>query len=553
LIQTLPETSQKPPSANRFFNLLALLGMALALWAAFWRGTAFHFFSYDDTFIGLRYVANFLTTGHFEWNVGEAVEGYTDPLRLWMIAGLGALGMNLLDAARSINAVAHIAFALMLFQLMRKRLGWVVALLPAGLALSYTPLIAWIWGGLDPPLTVLLIGCAQAVMFAAFTDPERRNPRMAALSAVIFALAFLVRMDSALYAVPAGLAWWFLDGKGKRNFLLFCAIFGGVAALQVLARYGVYGELLPNTFYNKVMGTPAVTFAAGFKYIFDGLKEYPFYYVAGIFALVALAIFRPAYRGFMVYALAGLLLTSVYIASVGGDFMPGFRFMMPWVPACLMGIALMMEVPLKPVKGAEVMRYAGLVICLLLLKANFVLPPDMKAIDGTVLAGIESGGYIAKNWPKGSVVALNSAGIIPYMNLDKTFIDMLGLNDKHIARRAVPDYGLEWQKKPGHGKGDGAYVLSRKPDYIILSSVVGDNGRGGPVFVSDYELKTLPEFKRCYKQERVQLAWPQVVRDQGVVPKAEVDAGLPFAYYKRTCKKNYQRTTARQGTRQAST
>jgi arabinofuranosyltransferase len=535
LTQTLPENSPKSSSPEKFLNLLALLGAGMALWVACWYGQAFHFFSYDDTFIGLRYVANFLNTGHFEWNVGEVVEGYTDPLRLWMIAGLGALGMDLLAAARGINAVAHMAFALLLFQMMRGRLGPAVALLPAGLALSFTPLIVWVWGGLDPPLTVFLIGCAQAVMFLAFGHPEQRTPRLAALSAALFALAFLVRMDSALYAVPAAAAWWFFGGQGKRNFLLFCGILGGVVVVQVLARYGVYGELLPNTFYNKVMGTPAATFATGFKYVFDGLKEYPFYYAAGIFALGLMAAFRPVYRGFALYALAGILLTSVYIASVGGDFMPGFRFMMPWLPVCMIGIALMMERPVQPVKGAQVMRYAGLVLCLLLMKANFVLPPELKALDGTVVLGRESGAYIAKNWPQGSVVALNSAGIIPYLNLDKTFIDMLGLNDKHIARRAMPDYGLKWQKKPGHGKGDGAYVLSRKPDYIILSSIAGDNGQDVPVFASDYELKTMEEFTRCYKYNRVQLAWPQLMHDQGVVTRT--DTGVPFAFYERTCRK----------------
>jgi hypothetical protein len=375
------------PLPEKIFNFLAFSAAVLAVCVVAWRGQAFGFFSYDDTYIGLRYVANFLDTGHFEWNIGEAVEGYTDPLRLLMIAALGALGMDMLEAARWINAVALGGFALLLFWIMLKRLGFFVALFPASLAAANTALIAWVWGGLDPPLTVFMIACAQAAMLEIFTNPERRNARWALISAACFAGALLVRLDSALYAVPAALAWLALDGKGKKNFLIFCGVIGGVVAAQMALRLAMYGELLPNTFYNKVMGTPAATFMAGLTYIYNGLKEYPFYYAGGIGALLLLAVFRKAYRGFALYAFAGMLLSAVYIAAVGGDFMPAFRFLMPWLPVCMIALALLMEIPPQPGKGAEVLSYAGFVIGALLLKACFTLPPDLKAIDGTAVAG----------------------------------------------------------------------------------------------------------------------------------------------------------------------
>ena len=101
------------------------------------------------------------------------------------------------------------------------------------------------------------------------------------------------------------------------------------------------------------------------------------------------------------------------------------------------------------------------------------------------------------------LVAANIAGSIPYFS-DMNFIDMLGLNDYTIAQRNISyDYGsffkaavdvkkiftvqgrseiihnitenyLPWQLIPGHGKGDGQYVLSRKPDYIIIGPAEGD-------------------------------------------------------------------------------
>ena len=59
-----------------------------------------------------------------------------------------------------------------------------------------------------------------------------------------------------------------------------------------------------------------------------------------------------------------------------------------------------------------------------------------------------------------------------------------------------------WQLLPGHGKGDGKYVLSQKPDYIILG---GSEGDSKPWFISDQEIFESLDFKNNYelKIERI--------------------------------------------------
>ena len=47
-------------------------------------------------------------------------------------------------------------------------------------------------------------------------------------------------------------------------------------------------------------------------------------------------------------------------------------------------------------------------------------------------------------------------------------IDMLGLNDAHIGHTSTADLG---KGRAGHEKGDGKYVLSRSPDYILMGNV----------------------------------------------------------------------------------
>ena len=66
-----------------------------------------------------------------------------------------------------------------------------------------------------------------------------------------------------------------------------------------------------------------------------------------------------------------------------------------------------------------------------------------------------------------AVVASTPAGSIAYhMNL--RVIDMLGLNDAHIGHTSTADLG---KGRAGHEKGDGKYVLSRSPDYILMGNV----------------------------------------------------------------------------------
>ena len=46
--------------------------------------------------------------------------------------------------------------------------------------------------------------------------------------------------------------------------------------------------------------------------------------------------------------------------------------------------------------------------------------------------------------------------------------DMLGLTDRHIARRNLSGLGRGWA---GHEKHDGQYILRRRPTYLLLGNV----------------------------------------------------------------------------------
>jgi hypothetical protein len=140
--------------------------------------------------------------------------------------------------------------------------------------------------------------------------------------------------------------------------------------------------------------------------------------------------------------------------------------------------------------------------------------------------------------PVGTLVATATAGSIPYFAPSLTFVDTLGLNDRHIARSepatttmaAVLDQTDNWAGVPGHMRGDGAYVLAQRPGVVFLG---GANGSLRPWFLGDYQLIMSRAFQKTYVPWRLLVALPPVLR---AWLEDEVDAEsakLPITLYVR--------------------
>ena len=113
--------------------------------------------------------------------------------------------------------------------------------------------------------------------------------------------------------------------------------------------------------------------------------------------------------------------------------------------------------------------------------------------------------WLSEHSTSDTLVALNTAGLIPYRT-NLPIVDMLGLNDRYIARHGQRDETL----LPGHQLGDGEYVLRREPDYILLGVVAPDDAwqQWPPQppkkpFVGDRQLWTNPQFWCRYALLRV--------------------------------------------------
>ena len=490
-----------------------------------------HFF-HDDAFIELRYARNLIDAGQPVWNLGEKVEGFTSILHLLLVSFLGSLGLALPSAAQVVNFVAlgillgSVAIAGKLATPREERSSAIGLLFIAGSA----PLAIWTWGGLEAVLVAAWVGTALIFVRQGFDNIASNCCFQKMLIAGgFYSLAVLTRPDSILLAV--GCALGILLGTAElslhRRFQLILGVLLPVLLTQCVIlgfRWVLYDELVPNTYYAKVAGIPILfRLKHGARYLLKSTIEMP---VIPVLLICSLYLRRELRSPWHLALLMQLALFLGYVVWVGGDHMTAARFLVPLLP--IMGAFLISLLDFQshaPRLRLQGVLYAGVVLTVALGLARPSLAMDPAAWVGRIV-----GEYMEHEWPKGSLIALNTAGAPPYYARSMRFIDMLGLNDAHIAHRKLERVEGGFQELPGHAKGDGTYVIARQPDFIVAGTAEGqliDKSE----FMGDREIASLENFRTCYREEDATIPYSESIAHTG----PERPNPLRFVYYRRTC------------------
>ncbi|WP_437618596.1 hypothetical protein [Sorangium sp. So ce1151] len=463
---------------------VATVSLLALLFAWTYRG-----FSFDDAFITFRYAKNLAEGAGPVFNPGERVEGFSSSV--WML--VSALLMTVVGKD-ALSLIAAIKVVGLLFGLLAVLGCWRLAedLVPERPSLAgflgalvlvttgYFPI--WAVGGLETPLF-----CAEIAWFAVFLVEERATGRAKpSFRPALLAIALAwTRPEGALLAalfcchllldVARRRASWRTLGPA-----LACAC--GVALLFGL-RWAYYGELLPNTYYAKSSQARLSSAMSGFFYVFKWLTgldaavhrwsipvssamgDIPYPPGAALFGAALLGAVRPGGRRSARLLTGGLALALICATVVeGGDWMPGFRFLVPAFPllAALSAAALCGPLErLRPGVRLLVGISAALVIgapWAALLQFRIDRAGTARGAELISSQYVRAGSWLKTHVPADSVLAIGEAGIVPYIS-EHRYIDLFGLNDKVVAR--MPGYWF--YKKPTD------YVLSRDPDYIVLA------------------------------------------------------------------------------------
>lgn len=508
---------------GQFWGDVALVASGLVLVGAllFRHGNFFH----DDAFISLRYAVNLAETGRPHWNPGEWVEGYTSLLHIASTTLPIKLGVDPVLAVRLVNFVAALATVILVVVASRMAgLTRLVDRLPVVVTFAALPCVAlWVLGGLEAIMaTALLFGglvCLQADLRA----PGLRNLVLAAL---LFSLAILTRLDTAVFIAGSGLAVLLVRPGTFLQRVIAAAIVAGVPAavsvVQILVRLRLYGEVFPLTFYAKTDLPLALRMENGLFYLIVSNINAPIILIAVALALhsVLSGRIRPA----VVLLALPIVFHALYLLWAGGDHMPAGRMLLPMVPAATLLMAVTAGGFAQDRRGVVLWSAAALSLVLAAVR-------PAQQMDAAAFVGGIVGRHISEQWPQDITIALNTAGSTPFFaRQNRTFIDMLGLNDPVIAKRENVPLVTPRQDWPGHSKGDGAYVLGRKPDRIILGPAEGVEAADA-WFLSGYEIANDPEFARCYQMSLEEIPYDAETASRGPARRNP----LQLTYYHRVC------------------
>jgi arabinofuranosyltransferase len=300
------------------------------------------------------------------------------------------------------------------------------------------------------------------------------------------------------------------------NVLLWAVAFAVLFAPYFAWRYAYYDELLPNTYYAKV-GSGLDQYERGLYHLAIFAREHAAWLL--VVAPIAIA-FGGVRRPAAMYVLGLVLVWFAYVTYIGGDSLVRFRFFAPLLPlmyalVASSGLAIVRAVrvetaPRMAMEAPGVLAAAALLMFTLQSSAtDGAIAPEREAVEDRA----EIGRWLRASLPETTLIAVIPAGAIPYESRLRT-IDMLGINDKHIAHRDL-DLGTFGA---GHEKYDSQYVLDRQPDIIILMDTLAERAwrredydvlRGG-IIPARIDMLSTPRLWEEYEARAVRLregAW----------------------------------------------
>jgi hypothetical protein len=451
----------------------------------------------DDAFISFRYARN-LVEGHgLVFNPGERVEGYTNFLWVLLSAIPIALGHGPVGFSRAVGFAAHLAALAGVFCAARRLTSRPPLAFAGALLYALSPAATvWAMAGLETPLFTTLL--TWGVFFSLRGTREEAGPaRLPVAAALLIAAATLTRPEGLLVAVAVAAA---LPARQRLGFLGIV-----VAALLpwLVWRTAYYGDLLPNTFHAKV-GMSAAQIVRGARYYLAFLVECGSWTIASI----ALGLLAARRRLTARILLAVVLPFLGYIVAIGGDFMPMYRFFAPitGLLALLLvdGLDAFLDrratAPRATVAAAVAIAIVWALICVrpAFMGGSFdYVRQDQREVETWRAIGL----WFRDHAAGGSSIALVPAGAVPFYSRLET-IDLLGLNDRTIARRPVEKPGAA---PAGHERSDAAYVLARRPTYVLLGtySLSPDPPDASTVlplyYQAEKEITASPGFRNGYR------------------------------------------------------
>lgn len=432
--------------------------------------------SIDDAYITLRYSKN-LMLGHGPvFNVGEYVEGFSNPVWMALLAATGRIGLSMPFSMKVLGVLSGVGAILVTARAVSTWLGSMTLGVASALLVASSSFFAlWAADGLE---TVFYTFVVTLLLWMATRDGG--SPWGIGCVA---ALVALTRPEGAMFGVIV--LGWIALRRGVLAAAKVALLFIAPVAAYEAFRLSYFGEWVANTAAAKVhTGQESVTAAAKYVLSYNRDSGYVWLPLAFLGALVG------AKRQPIILTSLFVLAQGVFLVVSGGDFMFGYRFIMPVVPCLAMLVcAAAVNVSKKPMVGLASVVLVAAITGVTQYKSR---PPIHIGADNlTRRASVHFAiaDYLRARTSPQDTVLLSEAGIIPYY-IDARVDDYLGLTSRY------------WYVRNKDRSLNVEHILVNNPKYVVLSFRQTRTTEITPRLYEDSMIFDSSEFKSKYVEEK---------------------------------------------------
>jgi arabinofuranosyltransferase len=474
-----------------------------------------YFSLFDDAMIAMRYARNFANGYGLVWNPGgERVEGYTDPLWVLFMSLIHLLPISQSKTSLFVQLTSAVLLAVNLFFVRKIALSVSdgsesVALGAVILTASYLPINNWSLQGMEVSVLVLIMSMCLWQAIQCMSEKTFRIWPYLLLGASTW-----VRPDMV---VPLGGLMLFLavaDPFNRRRHLVWGSVMLVIfCAAQTAFRLWYFGDILPNTYYLKLIGYPFALRISQGIYV---LVQFMWKLNVLLFVLpFMLAVRRDRRILVLLWALIAQMMYSVYVGGDAWEYwggsnryisiaMPGFFILLSYalfrVSQFIVG-AMNAE---PRAAGIATTNWKGYIFPLLIaysvitvnsiygleaLAEVLLIKPPLHTGNGEENhEEVEQALLLRKITTTEAKIAVARAGTIPYFS-DRYSIDEFGKANKYIAHQNMKSFAAGWHRliefRPGHMKFDYGYSIGQQqPDVVAQLGPHGEEAR--PYLQIDY-------------------------------------------------------------------
>lgn len=287
----------------------------------------------DDAYISYRVVDNFVNGYGLRWNISERVQAYTHPLWLfWNIIAYSLTHERFLTWHFANILISIIVVTYLIFGTGLKITSAIIAIIVASFSRAF---VDFSTSGLENPLSHLLLLLFVGYFFRVVDKGEVRNRDVLILS-LISCLGGLNRIDCLLFYFPMLFYIWYLSGFCFKAIFYICVGYLPLVGWEIFSIV-YYGFPFPNTAYAKLSaGIPKIEFIKQglWYYLYSIHKDLITLVVIALGILVSVLNLKKQYRKNvfpMLTLSAGVVLYCLYILWIGGCFMGGRFFTLPFL------------------------------------------------------------------------------------------------------------------------------------------------------------------------------------------------------------------------------